>query len=83
MPMVSFNLLAEVTTQGYSYTVTVEEIAGLARLNVGMEADNLKNKSLPKNSQGVDLTADECEALGKHLIAASERLRRVKTKRNR
>ncbi len=83
MAMVSFNLLAEVTNQGYSYNVTLEELANLARLNVEMKADNPKNKSLPENSQGVDLTADDCEALGKHLIAVAERLRRVKIKRNR
>jgi hypothetical protein len=81
--MVSFNLLAEVANQGYSYCVTVDELANLARLNVEMKADNPKKTSLPENSQGVDLTADECEALGKHLIAVSERLRRVKTKRIR
>jgi hypothetical protein len=80
MAMVTFNLLAEMTNQGYSYTVTIDELGGMARLNVSMEADN-KNSALPENSQGIDLLADECEALGKHLLAVSERLYREQPKK--
>ena len=82
MAMVTFNLLAKMTNQGYSYTVTIEELGNLARLNVSMEADN-KKSSVPENSQGVDLFADECEALGKHLLAVSERLYREQPKKRK
>ncbi len=80
MAMVEFRLLAEVADQGHSYVVVVDEIAGLARLNVARHSENIQNDDIPENSQGVDLTADECEALGKHLIALSERLRRIRPK---
>ena len=76
MAMVTFNLLAEMTNQGYSYSVTIEELGGMARLNVSMEAENTQDSSCLPNSQGVDLFADECEALGKHLLSVSERLYR-------
>jgi hypothetical protein len=73
--MESFSLLGEINNQGYDYSVVVEELMpNLARLNVSMRHNN-SNKKPQENNQGIDLTADECEALGKHLIAVSERLR--------
>ncbi|MBM4306889.1 MAG: hypothetical protein FJ123_09155 [Deltaproteobacteria bacterium] len=80
MAMVEFRLLAEVAGQGHSYVVVVDEIAGMARLNVARHSEISQNDDIIENSQGVDLTADECEALGKHLIALSERLRRIRPK---
>ena len=75
MVMASFRLLGEIQNQGYDYTVVVDEaVPNLARLNVSMHHEN-SNKRPQENSQGIDLTADECEALGKHLIAVSQRLR--------
>ncbi len=70
--MTEFNLLAETENSEYSYSVAVEEaVQGLVRLVVSCTN---ANSNVPKAYQGVDLTAEECEALGKHLIAISERI---------
>ncbi len=72
MAMTEFKLYAETENQKYSYLVGVDESSrGLARLNVAC-MDEAKNEET--NSQGVDLTADECEALGNHLLAVAARL---------
>jgi len=77
MAMVTFNLLGEITNQDLGYTVVIEEIGHqFARLNVS--TSNLKStKKTQENTQGIDLTAEECEALGQHLIAVSKRLSQV------
>lgn len=72
MAMVDFKLLAETQNGEWSYSVSVEQaIQGLVRLVVS-SAHESSNE--PEAFQGVDLTAEECEALGKHLIAVAERL---------
>lgn len=74
MPMVTFSLLAETMNQDVGYTVTIEEVEqGLARLNIAAKSESGVNGTY-ENSQGVDLTAEECEAIGKHLLTISERL---------
>jgi hypothetical protein len=74
--MAAFTLLAEELHGDCSYTVTIEEsIPGLARLNIEAKSEG-QNPDGFNNSQGVDLTGAECEAIGKHLIAVAERLRR-------
>jgi len=74
MAMTEFKLHAKTENQKYSYLVGVDEISrGLARLNVACMGEG-ENEHEATNSQGVDLTADECEALGNHLLAVAARL---------
>ena len=76
MAMVSFTMVGEITNQGFGYAVMVDEDLQSARLNISMEYEGDKaNKKTKDNSQGMDLTAEECEVLGKHLIAVSKRLK--------
>ena len=72
MAMVDFKLLAETQNGEWSYSVSVEEaIQGFVRMVVSRTHESSNE---PEIFQGVDLTAEECEALGKHLVAVAERL---------
>jgi len=83
MPMVTFDLQAELKYRGHEYVVIVEERSGLtARLNVEMHSDKSSDEN-PVNSQGVELTARDCDALGAHLIAVAARLRMVNIDKRR
>ena len=74
MAMTEFKLYAETENEEYSYLVVVEESSrGLARLNVSCVAEG-QNEHDAESSQGVDLNADECEALGQHLLTVARRL---------
>ncbi len=76
MAMTEFKLLAETENADYSYSVTVDEaVQGLVRLVVSRTKENSNE---PEVFQGVDLNAEEREALGKHLIALSERLNKYR-----
>lgn len=72
MANTEFKLFAETDNSGNSYTVTVEEsFKGLVRLVVSR---SLEGVAQDEAFQGVDLTAEECEALGRHLISMAELL---------
>jgi fructose-1-phosphate kinase PfkB-like protein len=74
MPMVDFNLIANTLNGSHSYAVTIEEsVNNLARMNIAV-FDESTASSGAINSQGVDLTASECAAIGKHLLNIAERL---------
>ncbi|TBR71227.1 MAG: hypothetical protein EPN72_15150 [Nevskiaceae bacterium] len=54
---------------GYDFKVTIESgMRGVARLNV---ARMLADEDDPENSQGIDLTPNECRALAKMLEAVA------------
>lgn len=72
MVMTEFKLLAETKNTVWSYSVTIDEsVHGLVRLVVSRAHETSSKEDV---FQGVDLTAKECEALGKHLIAVADRL---------
>ena len=72
MAMTEFRLLAETKNTVWSYSVTIDEaVQGLVRLVVSRTHETSSKADV---FQGVDLTAKECEALGKHLLAVAERL---------
>ena len=74
MPMATFTLLAEDTNGDCGYTVSIEEsVPGIVRFNIEAKSEA---PSGFRNSQGVDLTGAECEAIGRHLLAVAERLDR-------
>lgn len=56
-------------TEGHDFKVTIETgVRGLARLNVACMPEG---QDQPVNSQGIDLTPQECRALAKMLEAVA------------
>ncbi|MCI5121031.1 MAG: hypothetical protein D3908_07570 [Candidatus Electrothrix sp. AUS4] len=78
MVITQFNLYTETVHDTYNYHITVEGgIGDLTRMNIQCVEEN-ENQTY--NSQGVDLTPEECEALGKHLLDIAARFFREQHK---
>ena len=71
MVAIDFKLLADTCTPGFFYSVTINECNGCARLVVSRSSDSENSNDV---YQGVDLTSDECLALGEYLISVSKRI---------
>ena len=72
MPVTTFTLLAEETSSDCNYIVTIDETDN-DRVRLNIEAIS-ESPSGFNNSQGIDISAAECEAIGKHLLALAARL---------
>ena len=71
--MIHLEIFARIAHIGSTYKVVAEDVpGGCVRLVVERYDDN---SDTPAESQGVDLTADECAVLGEHLAALAGRRR--------
>ena len=65
--MTKFELFADTKNEEYHYYITIEEgPPNLIRMNVTCTSE--ENEAEFNNSQGIDLTKNECKVLGKYLL---------------